>query len=146
MKTIKTSKYNIDRAYFGLVNVAPGKYHTVKEIELAADILDVLEPKAKDHYAILQEGDALNEKYAGVTDKDSDWKNYMEEIAGLNARIKSREDQDKNKSVVIELENEQFNQLFQFFEKWGKDWFMKIREFLEFRNDMNATNSRPVKK
>lgn len=146
MKKIITKKYNIDRAYLGLVNVPPGKYPTIKEIELASKILDILEEKASDHFSLLKEGDKLNEKYQGVTDKDSDWKNYMDEVNSLNVRIKSKESIDREKTVEIEMEDQEFNQFFQFFEKWGKEWFMKIKEFLEFRKDMNEANSRPKRK
>lgn len=145
MKLLKTKKYNIDRVYLGLLNILPNRYQTIKEIETSSEILDLLEPLAKDHFNLLKEVDKINEKYAGTTDKDSNWTDLTLEIASLNKRIKIKEDQDKEKNIALELEDEEFNQFFQFSEKWGKEWFMRIKEFLDFRKDINEANTRPKK-
>jgi len=61
---------------------------------------------------------------------------------------KTNEIESKNgKEIVkIELENEDFNTFFQQCERWSKNWFNRIDGLMDFRKELNKTNSEPKKK
>ena len=146
MKTLKTKKYNIDRSYFGLMGVQPKDCKTIKEMENLVEISKVLEKEAKAHYALLENGDKINEELRDAMLEIPEEEErkvpipIQEKISRINMAIKSKEEKDKKIDVVLKFENEEFNTFFQLFERWGKNWFIDIKEFLEFRRNLNDTN------
>ena len=145
MKTLKTKKYYIDRCYYSLNATRPSEFATFAEIESAGDILETLEDEAKDHYIFIKKAEEVNRKYHGVKPKDKRFQKQQEEINELNKQLSNKEYQDRSKLVTVNFEKDDFNQFFQFFQRWGKNWFFTIQEFSEFKKNMNEANSKADK-
>jgi hypothetical protein len=134
MKTLNTKKINLAICWNGLRNIQPKDFPTIPEMESTVTILSLLKEQLKDFSEIIGRLEDIN---AG-DEKDAD-KKRAEALKDLR-KVESQQLEDE---ATIEFENADFNIFFQQFERWGKNWFAKVDVFLNFRKDMNLTNSQP---
>ena len=140
MKILKSSKANVAICWSGLKHTAPKEFPNIGEMETAANILPLLEERVPEFAILMKEGEQMNiDIQSGKIPM-----NNKQEARNNFAKKATILEQTKGKEMVeIEFEDAAFNTLFQQFERWGKLWFIKLEEYLEFRKDMNSTNSQP---
>ena len=140
MKTLKTRKVNIAVCWSGLRNMPPKAFPNIGEMEKTGEILELFKKTTPEFVEMLKEGEVLNTDIQ--TGKIAP-EELMAKKQDFGKRSNSLEGEVGNKEVSVEFENDTFNTFFQQFERWGKDWFMKLESFLEFRKEMIATNNQP---
>ncbi|MCX6724249.1 MAG: hypothetical protein NT155_03720 [Candidatus Staskawiczbacteria bacterium] len=131
MKSLTSKTINFFICWNNLRIVPPKLFPTIQEIEKTSEILEILEKEIPNFVKLVMEGEEMRKESPISPEKQEDWNN----------RTKILGNKEGGKILTVEFENDQFNTFFQQFERWGKDWFSNIKEFLEFRRDMNATNS-----
>ena len=143
MKTIATKKINVYLLWNG-INLPPKQFNTIGELEavsgarktLAESIPDFVETynKSIEFYKRMQDpSNPVDEKFNKERDE-------------FNKKSKEQEEKQRDIVVSVDLEDTQFNTLFQIVESKGKDWFNDIDSFLEFRKDINQANSQAKSK
>lgn len=141
MKQLETRATNIVICWNNLKNIPPKEFPTIEEMEKVLEMLTTFEETVPAFAKIIKEGEELNTKIvAGEMlgdDIQKARKDWMERSSKLEAK-------EKERKIVVELENEVFNTFFQQFERWGKNWFNRVDEFLAFRKDITDANSRPL--
>ena len=140
MPTLKTKKVNAVICWNSLRNVPPREFTNIPEMEKTGEILATLEEEIPTFVAIIKEGEELNDKISAGSIAGEEVAKTKNEWA---SRSRLLENSEKGKEIEIEFENENFNTFFQQFERWGKNWFTNIAEYLAFRKDMTDANSRP---
>jgi len=139
MKLLRTKKVNVAICWNGLRNTPPKEFPNIGEIENTEQILKILEEAIPDFTEILKEGDKIADALRSTEDiNDPGIVKQRKEFIEKSQKL---EDTEGNEIVDIEFENSDFNTFFQQFERWGKNWFLKLGSFLEFRRDLNETNS-----
>jgi len=139
MKLLRTKKVNVAICWNGLRNTPPKEFPNIGEIENTEQILKILEEAIPDFTEILKEGDKIADALRSTEDiNDPEIVKQRKEFIEKSQKL---EDTEGNEIVDIEFENSDFNTFFQQFERWGKNWFLKLGSFLEFRRDLNETNS-----
>lgn len=136
MKTLTTKKVNLVICWNNLRLVPPKAFPTIQEMEKTSEVFDVLEAAVPTFVEAIMEGDELRKELA----KNEAWqvKNKI-----WQAKTNALEQKEGEEIISIDFENEVFNTFFQQFERWGKEWFGNIKEFLEFRKQLNITNAQP---
>ena len=140
MKTLRTKAVNIVVCWNNLKNVPPKAFPNIQEMEKVPAILGQLEGAIPELVEIVKEGEELNKKIiTGEIEKDDSViarKDWVERSRKIESEI-------GDEIVEIEFESDDFNTFFQEFERWGKDWFNRVDDFLNFRANMNETNKQP---
>ena len=141
MKTLTTKKLNIAICWNNLRIVPPREFPTLEEMKKVEGILASLEKGIGEFVNSTKEGDQLTEELilTGNINTNEGKEKREKFIAGATRMEKERGDEVVN----IEFENDDFNTLFQQFERWGKNWFTKVSDYLVFREDLNTTNAQP---
>ncbi len=128
----------------GLRNIPPKDFPTVGEIESTGRILKVLKDAIPEFVKVVDKGEEIGNKMT-VTEKEEDKMALQKERQDF-IRESSKVEEDFGREVIdVAFENDDFNVFFQQFERWGKNWFFKIEQFIDFRKEMCATNSQPKK-
>jgi len=140
MKTLKTKKVNLVICWNGLKNTPPKLFPTIGEMEKTADILELLKNAIPEFVEVLREGEKISEdiqagKFAG--------EESLKVRRDFAKKSNALEQKVGNSEIPVEFENETFNTFFQQFERWGKEWFVKLEPYLAFRKEMTATNGQP---
>ena len=143
MKTLKTKKVNIVICWNGLRNMPPKAFPTIGEMEKTSDILELFSAAVPEFVEVLKEGEGISKDIQGgkITGEES-----MKVRAEFAKKSNSLEQQKGNDEFTVEFENETFNTFFQQFERWGKEWFVKLELYLAFRKEMTTTNGQPKRK
>ncbi len=143
MKTLKTKKVNIGIAWNGLRTMPPKEFPSVAEMEATVGTIDFLKSKVLNLTKIMEESDKLNtDILVGKVKGDEINDRKME----FFKRANEAETKEGQEVIEIVFEDADFNRFFQQFERWGRQWFIKIDAYLEFRKDLNETNRQPKDK
>ena len=143
-KTLHTQRRLAYLVFNNLKNTPPKNFPTLDEMDLTVnDILPVFEGEVEGYIQIRKHAEDINLKLSinEVTQKEAD-----DMIKELNIDAAKFEGQHKNDEVEVEFENSPFNTLFQQFERWGKEWFRTLEDFVDFRKQINKANSQSGKK
>jgi len=143
MKVLKTRRVNIAICWSGLRSTPPKEFPTMGEMESTARILESFKGSVPEFVETIKEGEKLNEDIVAGNIKEKDAVKARAEYLKKSAITEKK---NGDEAVEVEFEDEDFNTFFQQFERWGKNWFMKIEPFFAFRKDMNDTNRQPKKK
>ena len=143
MKQLKTKKINIVICWNNLKNTPPKEFPTMNEMEKMPDLLDLFEGAISEFVEIIKVGEEMNNKIISGEVTGDDVMRSRKEWGEKSRKIEAKE---KGKEIIVEFENEEFNTFFQQFERWGKNWFNDLREYLAFRKDLNYTNAQPKEK
>ncbi|MBT9165078.1 MAG: hypothetical protein DDT23_01093 [candidate division WS2 bacterium] len=143
MKTLTTKKVFIVICWNGLRSIPPREFPTIGELEQTAKILDLFAEPIPEFIEVFEEGEKLN---TDILTKKYDEKEIQEKRTEYLNKSNLLEIKAGDEIVEIEFEDAEFNTFFQQFERWGKNWFFKLSAYLEFRKDLNATNSQPKEK
>lgn len=140
MKTLTTKAVNVVLCWNNLKNIPPKDFKSMDEMEKVEGILETLisAPELKPFKDLIGEMEELADK--------PDDPEFVKLKTDLNLRSKKIEDAQGDQIVSIEFESDEFNTFFQFFERWGKFWFVKLPEFMSMRKCMNETNNQPKDK
>ena len=148
MKTLKTKRINVVIAWNNLRLVPPKDIPTIQEMEKTSEIFTALEEVIPDFVKLIMEGEELRKELSKTGDlPESEIKKANEEWQVKNKKWQQEtnllEVKTGDEILEIEFENDQFNTFFQQCERWGKNWFGNIKEYLAFRKDLNDTNAQP---
>ena len=140
MKTLKTTKLNALACWTNLRAVPPRDFNSVDEMEKTITVLETLKGGISEFVDLINESEQIGKDIRAGKIKDP-------AKAQQDFLVKSEKIESEKRSEVIEIEfeDEIFNTFFQLFDRWGKNWFNKIEEFLSCRRDINDTNSKPIK-
>jgi len=148
MKTLTTKKVNLVICWNNLRLVPPKAFPTIQEMEKTSEVFEVLEAAVPTFVEAIMEGDELRKELAKTGDlpegkiKEAN-EAWQVKNKSWQARTNALEQKEGEEVISIDFENEVFNTFFQQFERWGKEWFGNIKEFLEFRKQLNITNAQP---
>jgi len=140
MKVLTTRKVNLAICWSGLRGVAPKDFPSVNELDQTSTILGKLKEAVKEFVGIIEEGEKLNTELMTGKVKGDEIEKRKKEYLKNSATVESENDKEV---VSVEFEPDTFNTFFQQFERWGKNWFVKIETYLEFRKDMCDCNKQP---
>lgn len=139
MKTIKTKTINIATAWNSLRTLPPRDFQNIEEMEKAVSVIDGLGECIPDFTFLLKdESDRIGALKGTMKDED-----YVKLINELTVRITELELKTGKDVIKCDMEDAVFNSFFQLFEKYGKNWFVSVQEFLSFRKEINETNQQP---
>ena len=137
-KTLKTKRRFAYFAHLSLKGTPPKDFPTIEEMELTVEeILPALREEAKGYNVFRERADEVSTKLASGDMSSTEVEKVIKEI---NIDATKFENEHRLDEIKIELENSTFNTFFQQFERWGKEWFLKLEDFIEFRKAMNDTN------
>jgi len=140
MKTLKTKTVNMVVCWNNLRRIPPKAFPNIEEIDKTFSILQLLENEIADFAKTIRETDEIIKKLS-FSESGEERKIIIEKRDAMIKELNKLEEKYSDKRIEIEFENDEFNTFFQQFERWGKEWFVNIEEFLKFRQDMNETNS-----
>jgi len=140
MKTLKTKTVNMVVCWNNLRRIPPKAFPNIEEIDKTFSILQLLENEIADFAKTIRETDEIIKKLS-FSESEEERKIIIEKRDAMIKELNKLEEKYSDKRIEIEFENDEFNTFFQQFERWGKEWFVNIEEFLKFRQDMNETNS-----
>ena len=123
-----------------LRRIPPKAFPNIEEIDKTFSILRLLENEIADFAKTIRETDEIIKKLS-FSESEEERKIIIEKRDAMIKELNKLEEKYSDKRIEIEFENDEFNTFFQQFERWGKEWFVNIEEFLKFRQDMNETNS-----
>lgn len=123
-----------------LRRIPPKAFPNIEEIDKTFSILQLLENEIADFAKTIRETDEIIKKLS-FSESEEERKIIIEKRDAMIKELNKLEEKYSDKRIEIEFENDEFNTFFQQFERWGKEWFVNIEEFLKFRQDMNETNS-----
>lgn len=151
MKTLTTKTINVVICWNNLRLVPPKDVPTIQEMERTSEIFTILEDAIPDFVKLIMEGEELRKELAKTGELPEDEiKKANEEWQIKNKKWQNTTNALEQKTgdlvISVDFENEEFNTFFQQCERWGKNWFGNIKEYLAFRKDMNATNGQPKEK
>ena len=139
MKTLNTKTINVVLCWNNIRTLPPREFASIDEMEKAVDVIAALAVSIPEFVKVLKdEQEALSAKRGTVSDEE-----YQKSAIELNKKISALEVKEANTPVKVGFENEEFSTFFQFCEKWAKNWFATFTEYLQFRKDLNVTNSQP---
>lgn len=147
MKILRSKAIDIAGAWNNLKNTPPKEFMTIDDMEKSVKICQKMELAVPEFAKHIKDGQEFHSKVKAGEIKSNG------EDGKKNNIIQAYEEYDKSseklardvgeKIVEIEFEDAEFNSFFQFVSKWGKTWFSKTEEYLNFLNDMNETNKQP---
>ena len=147
MKTLKSQSVKIASVYYNLKAIPPKEFKTTDDMEKQVVIVEKLGnavPKFRDHFV---NGDEQKSKIISGEIKSNGLegdKNNIQEIYKEFDRKTEELIRDFGKDIVeVEFEDAEFNTLFIFNTSWGKNWFSKVPEYLDWVKDLNETNRQP---
>jgi len=141
-KTLELKKVSIAIAWNGLKSTPPREFPTIGEIESASKVIEKLKEAIPEFVKIIEEGEAIgNQMMMGKMTPEL--QKRREEYLKKTNEIESKNGKE---IVKIKLENEDFKNFFQQCERWSKNWFGRIDGLMDFRKELNKTNSEPKKK
>lgn len=148
MKQLNTKRINVVIAWNNLRLVPPKEIPTIQEMEQTSEIFTVLEEAIPEFVELIMEGETLRKELSKTGDlPEAETKKANEDWQVKNKKWQQKTNALETKTgdeiISVEFENEQFNTFFQQCERWGKNWFGNIKEYLAFRKDLNDTNSQP---
>jgi hypothetical protein len=143
MKSVKTKAFNVVICWSSLKSIPPKDFPTIQEMEKVPTILELFEEAIPNYVKIIKEGEKLNDD---IISGEIPGDNVKQVKDDWGKKSKAIDNSERNKEVELEFENEDFNTFFQQFERWGKNWFSDVKEFLNFRRCMTDANSAPYKK
>jgi len=143
-KVLSTKVLYLQVCFNGLKNIPPKDFPSIDE--MTKTIEDIL-PEI-DKY-IPKEYKDLMENIQKLRNDFSLEKITSEEATKLSneydALLRKYDITNQDNQTMIEFSKEAFNTFFQQFERWGKNWFNRLEDYMRFRKDMNKTNSEPIK-
>ena len=142
MKNLELKKVSVAITWNGLKGTPPKEFPTIGEIESASKVLDKLKETIPEFVEIIEEGEAIGNEMMGGG-MTPELQKRREEYLKKTNEIESKNGKE---IVKIELENEDFKNFFQQCERWSKNWFGRIDGLMDFRKELNKTNSEPKKK
>lgn len=137
MKILKTSKLFAKICYNNLRNVPPKEFPNVEEMENSQAVVGILKEKLKDFIPLQKILDPLTIRI------NNGEKVEPSEIVEMSTKLRMMDESYTGQAVEITFEDAQFNTFFQEFERWGKNWFGRVDDFLLFRKEMSEANSQP---
>lgn len=140
MKTLNTKKLFAAICHNSLKEIPPRSFETTEDMEKSLVILEAIKPSIEVFIESTKKSEELNLKIATGALSGDDAKKAQQSFITIAKKLESTEGEKK---VSIEFENDEFNTFFQFFEKWGKNWFNTVGDYLAFRRDLNDTNQQP---
>ena len=110
---------------------------------LVNEIRPAIKEEAKEFIDVQEKISEIQRKFAldGLTEKDA-----TAEIRELNKQSQKLEFTTGEEIADLELENEPFNQLMNFYNRTGKTWFVNAERYMEFDADINKANQQPKDK
>jgi hypothetical protein len=122
--------------------VPPREFANIQEMESCIRVIDRLSENVKEYVLLLKtKSEKLSEGRQKMTQEE-----YGKAIEALNNEITELELRTGKEVKTCTFEDSDFNAYFQFFEKWGKNWFGTIQEYVEFRQSLNEANQQPKAK
>lgn len=150
MKTLRSQAYKLASVYYNLRNTPPKEFQSVDDMEKMVAIVDKIAialPLFKEHF---EYGDELKAKIMSGQIKsngeDGDKNNIQKLYADFDTKTNDLIETHGKEIAEVEFEDAEFNSLFQFNSKWGKTWFAKVPEYIDFLKDLNETNKQPKDK
>ena len=137
MKKLKVRKIDVAICWNRIKNTPPKDFPNVVEMEKTADLIGVLGKAIPEFSAMIEKGEKIGEDFRAerISEKDivDTRKAFQKESNGL--------EEEKGKDIIsVEFETAIFDVFFSQFERWGKNWFMKLDDYLAFRSNMKAAN------
>ncbi len=142
MKKLKLKRIHILSCWNNLRATPPKEFPTIDEMEKTGEILDALKEQINGFLPLIEKGEKINREINSGSLKPEKIMEKRREFIKESEEIENKIGQDM---VEIEFENDAFNTFFQQFERWGKNWFSRVDEFLSARKSFNETNSKPIK-
>ena len=109
MKTITTKELYIVICWNNLRNLQPRAFLTIDEMEKTQEVIEILEEAIPEFVKVIREGEELNMQIGGGEIVFDDIAKKRKEWTEKSIKI---EKQNKEKITTIELENENFNNLY----------------------------------
>ena len=137
MKNLKIRKIDATICFNRIKNTPPKDFPNVAEMEKTADLIGILKKAIPDFAAMIEKGEKIGSDFRArrISEKD---------IVGVRKafRVESNDFEEAHGKEVISIEFETaiFDTFFAQFERWGKNWFLKLNDYLAFRGYMKEAN------
>lgn len=137
MKTLKTSKFLLLVFFSKFRNIPTKEFKNDDQMLLYRDIKEKLKDIFSKFNDVIQtRDDYITQLRSGQLEKAEAEKKLNE----TQKKISELENKYKAKKQEIKLEKSQFNFIFDYFSRKGKEIFNKVEDYLEFKEDLNDTN------
>ena len=144
MKVLKTNKLLLAIFYSNLRGLKTEQFKTDDEMEQYRNKLKpVLKENLKEYCVLWEE---LKDATRLYSQKKMTGEELKKEVDGINKKFTELDVVNENKDLVLELEDADFNLLFDFFGTIGKKSFSNVDQYLDFKEQLNATNMQPKEK
>jgi len=144
MKVLKTNKLFLAMLYSALRNLKTDQFNNDNEMVQYRDKIKPIFENLLVDYCKLWEGvKNINSRINLKEVSEAEIKNFNLEHTYKFAKL---DELSKKENIELELEDSDFNLLFDFFSKLGKTIFKDPDEYLEFKDSFNETNSQPKTK
>ena len=137
MKQLSTKKIFSYILYNGLKTTPPKDYPSMEEMMSTVDeILPALEKGCLEFVEFRKRADEINVQLASgkLQQEEAGLK-----LAELQKEVRIFEAEKGEVIVVVDLESAAFAVVGQQFERWGKQWFNKLEDFVAFKKDLSKT-------
>lgn len=139
VKVLKMKSKDAFILYNKLRKVPPSEFQNTEEMmTLVDDIIPVLKDDLGEYLKFSAQAEEVQWQFALKKVSEKDANNQLKEI---NEAANLFEIEHKKDELSLEFTKPAFNSLFQFFEKWGKSWFLSVEDYVEVRNCFNDANS-----
>jgi hypothetical protein len=138
MKQINTKRILAYVVYQNLKSTPPKEFPDINEmVETVDNILPALQPHVTDFIQYRKDADEVSSQLAaGTLTKEA----AADKMTNLQKEVNKYETERGDEPVVIEMEGGTYNVFKTLFERWGKNWFNKIEDFVQFRKDLAKTD------
>lgn len=138
MKTLTLKRVVVWLMNNQLKNTPPKEFTNTEEMEkLINRILPTFKDYITDWAEREKEVKAIQREFAQKKLTEEDANKKLRELQNKMTDIELTKGEEE---VSVEFEDDDFNSLFQMFERWGKNWFGTIENFIDVRDAMNETN------
>ena len=131
MKTIKFQKLHAFVIFQNLKRTAPKDFADIDEMTATVDqILPALEKSSDKFMEFRKLGEDYGNQRGTGKLTEEEWR---EKVGELQKQVRSYELSEGLEEVSVELETAAYSKLMAQFEKWGKNWFMDLEDFMKVR-------------
>lgn len=139
MKKLQTKQINFYTVLLQIKRLAPKDLQTIDEMQ---SIVDEIIPKLKvasgSFYDLYEKSEAIRADFVAKKISEEEANAKLKELTN---EISEYESLNKETMSEVDFENASANTLFQIFEKSGKNWFVNLEQYINFRKDLVEMNN-----
>jgi hypothetical protein len=143
MKKLKTKKLFLAVLFSNLKSLKTEDFQTDDQLLQFRKIKEAFKSKLSDYVKLWDQSEENRQLFISEKLKGEELQKRVNEI---NIKFGKLDQENKDKNIELELEDADFNLLFDLFGKIGKKTFQNPDQYIEFKDQLNEANKQPKSK